>query len=244
MKNLLKSAFTLFAMVGAISVVVGCASTSPAHAKVIHLLNGKDLSAFYPFLKDFGATNDPDHVFTLTNGVLRISGQHYGYLSTKEEFANYRLVAEFRWGGMTWSPRLTNACDSGVLVHTVGKDGVWPKAIEAQIIEGGTGDILVVSGAYLTVDGVTKGPRIERFDRPGRNPWQDAKGFRGPHEIEKPTGEWNRMEIVCNGDKVGITVNGHQTLAGTNSMPHAGRIVLQSEGAEIFFRRLDLYPLK
>jgi hypothetical protein len=209
----------------------------------VHLLNGKDLNAFYPFLKDFGSTNKDD-VFTLTNGMLRISGQHYGYLSTKKDFENYRLIAEFKWGEKTWPPRLTNACDSGILVHTTGKDAVWPTSVEAQIIEGGTGDILVVSGAKLTVDGVTKGPRIERFDRPGRNPWQDVKGFRGPNEIEKPRGEWNTMEILCDADKVAVTVNGHKTLEGTNSVPRAGRIVLQSEGAEIFFRRLDLYPLK
>jgi len=216
-----------------------------ADSDPIHLLGGKDLSQFYSFLRDFGTDKDPDHVFTLTNGVLRISGQHYGYLATRQtNFSNYKLIAEFRWGEQTWAPRLTNASDSGILVHCVGKDQVWPKSIEAQIIEGGTGDILVVSGAYLTVDGVTKGPQIARFDRPGRNPWQDSKGFRGPHEIEKPRGEWNQMEVVCEGDKVSITVNGHKTLQGTNATPHAGKILVQSEGAEIFFRRLDVYPLK
>lgn|ERR1051325_5387545 len=213
-------------------------------ARVIHLLQGEDRSGFYTFLKGFGVDKDPDQVFTLTNGVLRISGQYYGYLATKQPFENYRLVAEFKWGEQTWPPRLTNACDSGVLVHMNGNDGVWPTSIEAQIIEGGTGDILVVSGAYLTVNGETKGPKIARFDRPGRNPWQDVKGFRGPHEIEKPRGEWNQMEVLCEGDKVGITVNGRKTLEGTNAIPHAGKIVLQSEGAEILFRRLDLYPLK
>ena len=76
------------------------------------------------------------------------------------------------------------------------------------------------------------------------NPWEDRLGFRGPNEIEKPRGEWNRMEVLCDGDKVSIKVNGHQTLEGTNAIPHAGKIVLQSEGAEIFFRRLDLYLLK
>jgi hypothetical protein len=188
---------------------------------------------------------DPDNVFTLTNGVLRISGQHYGYLATKQtNFTNYKLVAEFRWGEKTWPPRENNARDSGVLVHFVGKDQVWPKSIEAQIIEGGTGDILVVSGAYLTVDGVTKGPQIARFDRPGRNPWKDEKGFRGPHEIEKPTGDWNRMEVLCDGSKFAISVNGHRTLEGTNASPTAGKILVQSEGAEIFFRRLDVHPLK
>ena len=204
----------------------------------------QERSAFYSYLREFGADNDPDHVFPLTNGVLHITGQHYGYLATKQSYENYRLVAEFRWGEKTWPPRLTNACDSGVLVHTVGADGVWPKAIEAQIIEGGTGDILVVSGAYLTVAGEMKGPKIARFDRSGRNPWEDRLGFRGLHEIEKLRGEWNRMEVLCDGDRVSIKVNGHKTLEGTKATPHAGKIVLQSEGAEIFFRRLDLYLLK
>ena len=61
--------------------------------------------------------------------------------------------------------------------------------------------------------------------------------------IEQPRGEWNRMEVLCDGDKVSITVNGHKTLEGINAMPHAGKILVQSEGAEIFFRRLDVYPL-
>lgn len=210
--------------------------------KVIHLLNGNDLSPFYPFTKEHG-TNDPDHVFTMTNGVLRISGEDIGYLATKETFANYRLVAEFKWGEETWGDRKFNARDSGVLVHGSGPDQVWPKCIECQMIEGGTGDLLVVNGAYLTVNGVRKGPRIERFDRPGRNPWQDVKGFRGPHEIENPHGEWNTLEVICEGGKVGVTVNGHKTLEGTNAIPQSGKIMLQTERAEVFFRRLDLYPL-
>src|SRR4051812_3921426 len=230
-----------FGLVFVSCFVSGCA-TNGGGGKVAHLLNHKDLNNFYSYLKDFGREKDPDHVFTLTNGVLRISGQYLGYLATREtNYANYKLIAEFKWGEKTWAPRANNARDSGVLVHFVGKDQVWPKSIEAQIIEGGTGDILVVSGAYLTVDGVTKGPAIARFDRPGRNPWKDVKGFRGPHEIEKRAGHWNRIEILCHDRDLSIKVNGHETLAGTRADPHAGKILVQSEGAEIFFRRLDLY---
>src|ERR1044071_4742444 len=95
--------------------------------QVIHLLQGNDRTPFYSFLKDFGVNKDPDNVFTVTNGVLHISGQHYGYLATKEtNFANYKLVAEFKWGDKTWPPRETNACDSGILIHCNGKDQVWP----------------------------------------------------------------------------------------------------------------------
>src|SRR6267143_6592214 len=80
----------------------------------IHLLE-QDRSSFYSYLRDFGVDKDPDQVFTLANGALRISGQHYGYLATKRNYQNYRLVAEFKWDEKIWPPRLNNACDSGVL---------------------------------------------------------------------------------------------------------------------------------
>jgi len=219
---------------------IGCVSAQ--EPKVIHLLQPEN---FYSYTEKNGVGSDPDHVFTWQDDILRVSGEHYGYVATKQtNFANYKLVAEFKWGNKTWAPREDKARDSGVLVHANGKDQVWPCAIETQLIEGGSGDILVVNGAYLTVDGKTLGPKTARFDRPGRNPWKDELGFRGPHEIEKPHGQWNRVEVVCEGDRVKVSVNGHTTLEGTNVSPSSGKIVLQSEGAEIFFRRLDLYPLR
>jgi hypothetical protein len=236
-----------FALASIALLLAGCASPSPAGYKPkgtrpVNLLKPEN---FYSFIEKIGVNKDDDHVFTWEkNGALHISGQHYGYMATKQNYSNYVLVAEYRWGPKTWAPRETNARDSGVLCNFVGKDGVWPMSLEAQIIEGGTGDILVVSGAKLTIDGVTKGPRIERFDRPGRNPWRDEKGFRGPNEIENPPGDWNCLEIRCVGDKFGISVNGHKTLEGTNAIPRSGKILVQSEGAEIFFRRLDMYPVK
>jgi Domain of Unknown Function (DUF1080) len=227
----------------AVGPLVQPAMGQATNQKAIHLLNGRDLKPFYTFLKESGANKDPNSVFTMTNGVLRISGQDFGYLSTLQDYSDYKLVAEFKWGEQTWGERKLNARDSGVLVHGAGKDRVWPTAVECQMIEGGTGDILVVNGALLTVDGVRKGPRIERFDRPGRNPWQDVTGFRGPHEIENPHGEWNTIEAICDGDKIALSVNGHKTVEGTNCNLHSGKIMLQSEGAEVFFRRLDIYPL-
>ncbi|MBA4149258.1 MAG: DUF1080 domain-containing protein [Verrucomicrobia bacterium] len=198
----------------------------------------------YTFLTGMGVDSDPDKVFQWKNGNLHISGQHYGYIATKGDYSNYVLVAEYKYGDKTWAPRLNNARDSGILCHFVGRDHVWPKSIEAQIIEGGSGDILVVSGAKLTIDGVTKGPRIERFDRPGRSPWKDVKGFVGPNEVEKPHGQWNTMKILCDRDIFGVWVNDHKTLIGSNAVPQAGKILVQSEGAEMIFRRLELQPIK
>jgi hypothetical protein len=234
----------LFRLSITVLLLAASAASHAAEEKVIHLLNGKDLGAFYTFLTDFGVDKDPDGVFSIKDGNLRISGQHFGYVATKETYTNYRLVAEFKWGDQTWEPRKMNARDSGIVVHCVGPDKVWPKGIEVQMIEGGTGDILVVEGAGLTVGGERKEGATSRFDRPGRNPWKDEIGFRGPNEIENPHGEWNTIEADCQGDHIQVTVNGHLTLEGGKAVPTAGKILLQSEGAEVFFRRLDLYPME
>ncbi len=233
----------VFVFLGGLAIFLMSSTAQMAEDKVIHLINGKDLSPFYTFLTKFGVEKDPDQVFTVQEGMVRISGQHFGYLATRETYSNYRLVAEFKWGEKTWAPREFNARDSGILLHGIGEDKVWMTSIECQLIEGGTGDVLVVEGAGLTVNGERKEKKTSRFDRPGRNPWKDEIGFRGPNEIENPHGEWNTIEVLCDKDKVRVTVNGHVTIEGLQAYPQAGKILIQSEGAEVFFRRLDVYPL-
>src|SRR5436309_1171867 len=78
----------------------------------------------------------------------------------------------------------------------------------------------------------------------GRGPdWRDVKGFRGRHDLEKPVGRWNRLECVCDGDKITNILIDTVVNVGTRSSHTKGRITLQSEGAEIFFRTVELRPL-
>src|SRR5436305_4579608 len=87
-----------FGLLAVFLEAAGICKGAETNGAVIHLLQGTDRTPFYSFLKDFGMDKDPDNVFTLTNGVLHISGQYYGYLATKEtNFNNYRLVAEVKW---------------------------------------------------------------------------------------------------------------------------------------------------
>src|SRR5438477_2432941 len=88
---------------------------------VIHLFNGKDLSNFYTWLgapakgeKPYGKNNDPKKVFTVKDGMIHISGEVFGALTTEKEYENYRLLVEFKWGDKTWAPRANGARDSGV----------------------------------------------------------------------------------------------------------------------------------
>jgi hypothetical protein len=215
---------------------------------VIRLFNGRNLEGFDTFLKTKGLNNDPDRVFQVQDGMLHISGTEYGYVITRQEYENYHLRAEFKWGEGTFAPRAGRARDSGILFHVVGPNDVWPKSIEYQMIEGRTGEIILVGdGTSITVGGVTvtrgkdKGTHIARHNQ---GPWQDVAGYRDPKmEYENPHGEWNVMELFADGDTIKFVVNGKVANIGTGANPARGKILFQCEGAEIWFRNMELRPL-
>ena len=71
--------------------------------------------------------------------------------------------------------------------------------------------------------------------------WTDRLGYRGAHEVEKPAGEWNQLEVVVTRDRITNILNGVVVNVGTIPTYTRGKIIIQSEGAEIFVRRVDLY---
>lgn len=221
----------------------------PAHGKPIVLFDGSHRDQFASFLKTNGLNSDPDHVFTFEKDVIHVSGAEMGYLITKKEFADYYLRGEFKWGEATHAPREGQARDSGILYHIQGPNKVWPTSIEYQICEGQTGDFYMTDGAALTgTDGKREtGPpnSAARIKRIGEGPWQNVTGYRDPNgEVEKPHGEWNVVEIVVQGDNVKQYLNGKLVNEGSKAYPASGKILIQSEGAEIYFRDIKLYPLK
>jgi hypothetical protein len=197
--------------------------------------------------------------------MIHISGDGFGGLTTKDEFHDYHLVTEWKWGERTWAPRKQKSRDSGILVHCVGPDGAaggnWMESLECQIIEGGCGDLLMVGGRgkpSLTCEirvGPDKQFYFEKGAKPvthnsgrynwwGRDPnWKDVLGVRGSRDVEKPTGEWNRIEVICDGDSITNIVNGYVVNIGTKSSLTKGKLIFQTEGAEIFFRKIEIRPL-
>lgn len=194
------------------------------------LFDGKTLEGWTTYVthkdKTIDPRTDPKQVFQVEAGVIHVSGEEFGCLTTKEDFENYRLVVEFKWGKKKWPPRDKVVRDSGILLHCVGPDKVWTKSIECQIQEGDCGDFWMVDGTTLKVDG-----KLEtRFKK------KKADG-------EKPSGDWNRVEVICEGGKITNIVNGVVVNEGVEASVTKGRILLQSEGAEIYFRKVELYPL-
>ena len=235
-----------------LTALVTCRPATAADAKdnggVIRLFNGRNLDGFDTFLNSKGTNNDPEKVFQVEDGMLHISGAEYGYAVTKDEYENYYLRAEFKWGEATHPPRKGGARDSGILFHVVGPNKIWPTSIEYQMIEGGTGDIILVSDTTtLTVNGVTK--TRSRFNRFGKSPLPDralyVAGYRDPKmEYEKPHGEWNLLELFADGNSIKYVVNGKVANQGTGSNLTRGKILFQSEGAEVCFRNMELRPLR
>jgi|SRR2546426_11715413 len=107
----------LLASLALATVAFATSSEIPPHGTAIALFDGRDLTNFDILLKEHGLNNDPDHVFRVENGVIHVSGKEFGYVITKQEFANYYLRAEFKWGEGTYAPRAGHARDSGILYH-------------------------------------------------------------------------------------------------------------------------------
>jgi hypothetical protein len=233
--------------------------------KRIVLFNGRNLDGWYTWLKD-DHYKDPGGVYSVKDGAIRISGAEWGGLTTHKSYKDYRLLVEWRWGGPAHEPRATKARDSGIMLHARGKDGahngVWLESIEAQIIEGGTGDFILVGGATkpsMTVDTRT-GPDKQHYWQKGGTPvtkdsgrfnwyardvnWKDEIDYRGPEDVEKPVGEWNRYEVICDGATIQLILNGVLVNEGYNASFTSGKIQFESEGAEIWIRKVELLPLE
>ena len=247
--------------------------------ETVSLFDGQDLGSFYTWLVGTGR-EDPDRVFSVVDQVdgapaIRISGERWGGLVTRDSFRDYHLTVEFRWGELTWGQRRDATRDSGVLIHCQGPDGntgesssgPWMRSVEAQIIEGGVGDFILVAGfdhegrrlvPRLTApvatdrDGETvydpqgeprelEGGRINWWGRDVD--WEDRLGFRGADDVESPHGEWTRLDVIADGDRITTLVNGTVVNEGWASSLTGGRILIQSEGAELYVRRAEVGPL-
>jgi len=221
----------------------------PKRGPAIFQFNGKDLTQFDSFLQQDGLNHDPTHVFTVEDGVIHVSGMEMGYLVTKNDYKNYYLRAEFKWGEGTFGSQAGHARDAGILYNIQGPNHVWPRSIEFQISEGATGDFWMTDGAALTgKDGVrVTGPpgNAKEIDRFNKSPWKDVINFRDPvNDLENPHGEWNVVELVNRDGHVWQYVNGTLANEGTDAFPASGKILFQSEGGEIYYRNIEIYPLE
>lgn len=247
--------------------VAACAASAADAGAWKPLFNGKDLSGWRTYVSmqppaggpekatsARGVNNDPRKVFSVVDGMIRVSGEEWGSVSTLEEYQDFHLKFEFKWGSKKWSPRENVVRDSGLLYYAVGPEGAqsghWMRSHEFQLQEGDCAD-------YHSLDGVTVDAHVGdanqgdwkfyRYD-PAKPLRTDIKArILKQANFEKPSGEWNTMEVIADGKTLIHLVNGHEVLRMTNSRQVVdGKVVplsrgafsIQSEGAEAFFRNI------
>jgi hypothetical protein len=195
-------------------------SESMLSKKPIELFNGRDFEGWYMYLKDSDA--EPEDVWKVRDGAIYCTGNPTGFLRTKKEYSDYKLVFEWRW--------VEKPGNSGVLLHMNSQEKIWPLCVEARLMHKRAGD-LIGMGCNFNENKAKKGGPISYSPR-----MNDSS--------EKTPGGWNKYEIVCDGDTIELTVNGQFQNKATGVTIRKGFIGFQSEGVPIMFRNFKLTPLK
>ncbi|MEM1157342.1 MAG: DUF1080 domain-containing protein [Verrucomicrobiota bacterium] len=205
-----------------------------------------------------GLDNDVKNVFStiIENGevVLYITGEIYGGLTTLENYSNYHLSVQFKWGDKKWPPRLNLLRDSGIIYHSYGKQRrfwqVWKSGLEYQVQETDMGDFISIAGPKVQIR-VNWNQKRARYDKTSD---EYASTYTSAYpEPDKPHGEWNSLEIYAVGNTAVHVVNGEVVMVveeatKANGTPLTeGQIQIQSEAAECYYkdfkiRAIDAFP--
>lgn len=241
---------------------------APGGGKWQSLFDGKTLDGWTPKIRGYALGENYKDTFTVKDGVMRVSydkydkfGERFGHIFYKTPFKTYRLRLEYRFIGKT--PADTPAwaqANNGVMIfsqdpRTMAVGDSFPVSVEAQLLgpaEGqkrtngnmcSPGTNVVMNGQLITehcINSTTPAP---------------------------PNGEWVTFEIdVLPGGEVVERQNGVETIrfsgvqldpegrmaaskpliaaAGGKLALDGGYIALQSEGAPIEFRHIEIMELK
>lgn len=220
-----------------------------------------------------GHGHDDPGVFRRQENTLHISGEGWGYWRTRREFQEFRLEVEYRFGRQVLRPGM--ARDSGIFLRSCGPDGnshdgdgAFRAAVEVNVFEGATGDLLLIRGddasgrliapevevesGEVDAEGwphwrsggpLTRLRAVGRVTRLGKDPgWEDREGFSSPGDVERP-GAWNRLWLEIKDGRLRVRLNGRLVNEARILSPARGAVLFQCEGAEVTFRGARLWPL-
>ncbi len=237
------------------------------------LFNGKDLSGWNTYLDialdssgiplgtdPLGFNNDPQGIFSVNaqEKTIRISGQTWGALSTLSEYENYHLQLKFKWGNATYAEKKDKPMDTGLLYHSIGEPMYtgWLTSQEFQIEEQHTGDYWSIGKVLQTIPnskyrqvgwGYDAAGEMRAFGKAGERRCPRAEA------TEYPRGEWNTVELYCykdtsvhvlNGKVVMVLYNSRHYMDGQELPLTKGKLQLQSEGAEVFYKDIRIRSIE
>lgn len=162
-------------------------------------------------------------VWTAADGVLHCRGFGFGFLRHDKPYADFTLRLEYR---------MSKGCNSGVGIRSVkyvGARNTRPSfaGYEVQIMDD--------AGQPPSTKGTCS---LYRYVAPSSNP-------------VKPAGEWNELEIHCQGPRIRIRLNGQlvqdvdqRTIPAIKDKPLSGYLSLQNHGHDIEFRNLRVREIR
>jgi Domain of Unknown Function (DUF1080) len=235
----------------------------------IPLFNGRNLDGWYTFLQKHGKNTDPDHVITIKDGAIHLykdandgSQVVMGYIATDKEYANYHLRLQYRWGIKKFAPRYKLKRDAGLYYHIIGPDAVWPRSLQYQIQQTDAGDLIALHGFAVDtwIDPKTREAQEPTYQDPAHGGEPRVLGGRGISYQKRQPGDfevdgWNTVEVIARGGSTIHVLNGHIVNQGRNvrlvspekpGEPQPitrGRIALEIEAAEMYFRKVELRNL-
>lgn len=195
------------------------------------LFNGKDLGGWV------NVNTDAD-TWSVRDGMLVCSGHPIGVMRTDRQYENFLLHVEWR--------HMEAGGNSGVFGWSEGsvpEGKSLPKGMEVQMLEldwvnqhkmkdGSTPPIAYVHGELFGAGGMTTEPDNPRGSR-SKSAENRCLG----------KGEWNVYDVVFVDGVVKLSVNGKFVNGVRNASVKKGYLCLESEGAEIHFRNMQIMEL-
>lgn len=211
---------------------------------------------------------DPKNVFSVITSddekILKVTGEIYGSLITKKEYGNYHLHLKYKWGNKKWQPRLVKPRDMGIIFHVTGRneDAFWSAfmtGVEFQITEGNSGDLFLIPNKDFTIKPFAEVRFKDRRTWSASAPWRQIGGGISPSSIirsenyESRNSEWTTVDLYAVGRTAVYLINGHVVMAlrnigklnadKTRTPLVRGKILLQSEGAEGYYKDITLQQI-
>jgi hypothetical protein len=208
-------------------LLITACSTTPRASAPIELFNGKDLKGWQYVLAD--PQVKMEQVWSVENGLIICKGTPVGALYRGPEVTDFRLVVEYRWEGKPGN--------SGIFSRIGAPVTPLPKAIEVQLMNTSAGDVLGLQGKPVI------GGQDRFFEVKKHAPAGDISGVKKLSDQEYKPGEWNRVEVLAQGENYKVWINGTLVNDVNGVDVTAGPIGLQSEGGVVQFRRVTLTPM-
>lgn len=199
------------------------------------LFNGQSLTGWYMDVPDLQKDSSLRRPFVVRDGLLVSLGTPGGHLISDKSYENYTLEFGYRFVG--------EPGNCGVLVHASTPRalyGMFPKSIEVQMMHSNAGDFWCIQ-EDIQVENMEK--RRGSKENWGISEGKERRILNLTDDSEKSLGEWNRMKIKCEGDRITVWLNGDLVNDGFGATARSGQIALQAEGAEVEFRDILLTPI-